>query len=78
MILKPFPSLLLHRSSQMLQKRIALAFQVVQTLISPKIVFWLLTMTWCPSCQWGSQWHQELGELPLCPSASEDIVPGTD
>lgn len=39
MILKPFPSLLLHRSSQMLQKRIALAFQVVQTLISPKIVF---------------------------------------
>lgn len=40
MILK----LLLRHSSQMLQDRITLAFQVLQALISPKIVFWPLTM----------------------------------
>lgn len=39
MILKLFPSLLLRHSSQMLQNRIALAFQVMQALISPKIAF---------------------------------------
>lgn len=44
MILKLFPSLLLRHSSQMLQDRITLAFQVLQALISPKIVFWPLTM----------------------------------
>lgn len=44
MILKLFPSLLLCHSSQMLQDRITLAFQVMQMLISPKIVFWPFTM----------------------------------
>ena len=44
MILKLFPSLLLHHSFQMLHDRMTLAFQVLQALISPKIVFWPLTM----------------------------------
>lgn len=44
MFLKAFPSLLLCHSSQMLQDRITPAFQVMQTLSSPKIVFLPLTM----------------------------------
>lgn len=44
MILKLFPSLLLCHSSQMLQDGITMVFQVLQALISSKIVFWSLTM----------------------------------
>lgn len=44
MILKPFPSRLLHPGSPVLQDRISLPFPVLQALIFPKIVFWLLPM----------------------------------
>lgn len=44
MILKLFPSWLLHPSSPVLQDRTSLPFQVLQALICPKIVFWLLLM----------------------------------
>lgn len=40
MILKLFPSQLLHPCSPVPQDRISLPFQVLQELISPKIVLW--------------------------------------
>lgn len=78
MILKVFLSRLLHPSSPLLQDRISLPFQLLQALIAPQIVFWLLLMLCCPSRHWGSQWPQELGGFLLCSSVGQAAVPKSD